>query len=134
MKLSDVKGDRVFDVIADIIDPIANIAEDENAVAMFKRERLPQGMTTKQFIIKRARKSVPVLLRSHKADIITILAAIEGVPSEEYVGVLNMVKLVHDCTELLTDDAFAELFISAQSGKEANSSGSAPESTEAQKQ
>ena len=26
MRLSDIKGERVFDVIADIIDPIANIA------------------------------------------------------------------------------------------------------------
>ena len=28
MKLSDIKGERTLDVIADIIDPIANIAED----------------------------------------------------------------------------------------------------------
>ena len=41
MKLSDIQGDRVFDVIADIIDPIANIAEDEKASAMFRREKLP---------------------------------------------------------------------------------------------
>ena len=38
MRLSDIKGDRVFDVIADIIDPIANIASDETASALFKRE------------------------------------------------------------------------------------------------
>lgn len=47
MKLSDIQGDRVFDVIADIIDPIANIAEDEKASAMFQREKLPEGMTGK---------------------------------------------------------------------------------------
>ena len=38
MKLSDVKGERTIEVIAEIIDPIANIAEDEEASAMFKRE------------------------------------------------------------------------------------------------
>ena len=63
MKLSDVKGDRVFDVIADIIDPIANIAEDEKASAMFRREKLPEGMTEKQFVTQRARKA-PILTPS----------------------------------------------------------------------
>lgn len=29
MKLSDVKGDRVIDVIADVIEPISNIAQDK---------------------------------------------------------------------------------------------------------
>ena len=131
MKLSDVKGERTIEVIAEIIDPIANIAEDEEASAMFKREKLPDGMTAKKFLMKRVRKSLPVLLKGHKADIIAILSAIEGVSAEEYNGSLNLVKLVKDCTELLTDEAFMELFISAQSE---NGSGSVRENIEDQKQ
>ena len=131
MKLSDIKGDRTLEVIAEIIDPIANIAEDEEASAMFTREKLPDGMTAKKFLMKRVRKSLPVLLKGHKADIIAILSAIEGVSAEEYSGALNLVKLVKDCTDLLTDEAFMELFISAQS--ETNS-GSAQESIEAPEQ
>ena len=50
MRLSDIQGERVFDVIADIIDPIANIAEDNAASALFKREKLPEGMTAKEFM------------------------------------------------------------------------------------
>ena len=117
MKLSDIHGERVFDVIADIIDPIANIAEDEKASAMFRREKTPEGMTVKEFAMQRARKALPALLKQHKGDIIDILSAIEGVSAE----------LMRDATELLTDEAFGELFISAQSGK---SSGSAQENTE----
>lgn len=127
MKLSDIQGERVFDVIADIIDPIANIAEDDAASALFKREKLPDGMTAKEFMTKRARKALPALLKGHKGDIIAILAAIEGVSAENYKGALNLVKLMRDATELLTDDAFTALFISAQSGK---SSGSAQENIE----
>ena len=112
MKLSDIHGERVFDVIADIIDPIANIAEDEKASAMFRREKIPEGMTAKEFAMQRARKALP---------------AIEGVSAEAYKGTLNLAKLMRDATELLTDEAFGELFISAQSGK---SSGSAQENTE----
>ena len=131
MKLSDVKGERTIEVIAEIIDPIANIAEDEEASAMFKRAKLPEGMTAKKFLMKRVRKSLPALLKGHKADIIAILSAIEGVSAEEYAGALNLVKLVKDCADLLTDEAFMQLFISAQSE---NSSGSVRENIEGQKQ
>ena len=131
MRPSNTKGDRTLGVIAEIIDPIANIAEDEEASAMFKREKLPDGMTAKKFLMKRVRKSLPVLLKGHKADIIAILSAIEGVSSEEYAGALNLVKLVKDCTDLLTDEAFTQLFISAQSETK---SGSARASIERQEQ
>lgn len=131
MKLSDIKGDRTLEVIAEIIDPIANIVEDDTASAMFRREKLPDGVTAKKFLLQRARKSLPVLLKGHKADIISILSSIEGVPSEEYAGALNLVKLLKDCTDLLTDETFSALFISAQSEKQ---SGSAPENTEAPEQ
>ncbi len=127
MRLSDIQGERVFDVIADIIDPIANIAEDDAASALFKREKLPEGMTAKEFMTQRARKALPALLKGHKDDIISILAAIEGVSMDAYKGALNLVKLMRDATELLTDEAFGALFLSAQSGK---SSGSAQENTE----
>ena len=126
MRLSDIKGDRVFDVIADIIDPIANIASDETASALFKREKLPEGTTVKSFLLERARKAVPALLRGHKSDIITVLATIEGVSSDDYRSSLTLAKLMQDTAELLTDEAFGELFISAQSG---TSSGSAQENT-----
>lgn len=125
MRLSDIKGERTLEVIADIIDPIANIAEDEEASALFKREKLPDGMTAKKFLLQRARKSAPALLKGHKEDIIAILAAIEGTTPDEYAGALNLVKLIKDTVDLLTDEAFGALFISAQSG---DSSGSAQES------
>lgn len=127
MRLSDIQGDRVFDVIADIIDPIANIAEDDAASALFKREKLPEGMTAKAFLLKRTRAAIPALLKGHKGDIISILATIEGSSAEKYKADLSLAKLMKDATELLTDEAFGELFLSAQSE---NSSGSAQENTE----
>ena len=128
MKLSDIKGERTLDVIADIIDPIANIAEDEEASNLFRKERLPEGTTKKSFLLQRARKAVPALLKGHKSDIISILSTIDGTTPEEYTASLNLVKLTKDAIDLITDEAFMTLFISAQSG---TSSGSAPESTKA---
>lgn len=127
MRLSDIKGERTLDVIAEIIDPIANIADDEEVSGLFKREKLPEGVTVKSFLLKRVRQHLPLLLKNHKGDIIAILSAIEGVDPAEYEGMLNLVKLVKDCTELLTDEAFEVLFISAQTGER---SGSAPVNTE----
>lgn len=130
MKLCDIKGERVLEVIADIIDPVSNIAEDDAAAALFRREKLPEGVTVKKFLTDRIRNAVPVILRDHKADIISILAAIGGVTPEEYAETLSIPKLMTDFIELMTDDCFTTLFISAQSGKP---SGSAPVSTQESK-
>lgn len=125
MRLSDVKGERTFDVIADIIDPIANIAEDKDAADLFTRQKLPDGMTANQFLLQRARKAVPALLKNHKADVIAILSTIEGVTTDEYCKELNLAKLFVDCVELITDQAFTAFFPSAQSREGETLSGSA---------
>lgn len=131
MKLSDIKGDRVLDVIADIIDPIANMVQDKDIAAMFKREAVPDGMEARDFFAKRMRKGLPVLLKSHKADIIAIMAAIEGVTPEQYAASLDFPKLFTDVMELVTDDAFLNFLSSSETGKGADASGSASASSKA---
>ena len=131
MRLSDIKGDRVFDVIADIIEPISNIAADETVSLLFKREKLPEGMSVKTFMLERVKKTVPTILKSYKDDIIKILSTIEGVSEDDYRASLTLAKLIQDVTELLTDKSFGELFISARGGI---SSGSAQENIEAPEQ
>lgn len=131
MKLSDIKGDRVLDVIADIIDPIANMVQDKDIAAMFKREAVPDGMEARDFFAKRMCKGLPVLLKSHKADIIAIMAAIEGVTPEQYTASLDFPKLFTDVMELVTDDAFLNFLSSSETGKGADAPGSASASSEA---
>lgn len=126
MKMSEIKGERVLEVIADVIGPIANIAEDKAASALFRREKLPEGVTAKKFLLDRARKAAPALLKDHKGDVIAILAAISGVSPEEYAESMSIPKLLTDFIELMTDDCFGELFISARSKAP---SGSAQENT-----
>lgn len=96
MKLSDIKGERVIDVIADIIEPVYNIAADEEAA------KLLEGITgehAEQALLKAA----PKLLKAHKADVIAILAAIEGVSAEEYAGKMTMGGLLASLVEAVTD-------------------------------
>ena len=125
MKLSDIKGDRVLDVIADIIDPIANMVQDKDVAAMFKREAVPDGMDARDFFAKRMRKGLPVLLKGHKADIIAIMAAIDGVTPGQYTESLDFPKLFTDVMELVTDDAFLDFLSSSETGKGADAPGSA---------
>lgn len=110
MKLSEVKGERVFTVIADIIEPIASIALDDDAAKLFKREAVPEGLTPWQFFLTRVRESLPVLVRTHKDDLCTILAAIGGVTVDEYVEGLSLDKFMADIIELLTDGDFRGFF------------------------
>lgn len=130
MKLSDIKGDRVLDVIADIIDPIANMVQDKDVAAMFKCEAVPDGMEARDFFAKRMCKGLPVLLKGHKSDIIAILATIEGVAPEQYAASLNLAKLFTDVMELLTDDAFVNFLSSSETETAASALGSASASFE----
>lgn len=110
MKLSDIKGDRVFDVIADIIDPICNIASDKNASDLFRRETPPDGMDARDFAAMKVRKAVPALMRGHKADLVAIFAAINGVTPKEYAETVTMASLLKDVTEMLTDSELMAFF------------------------
>lgn len=130
MKLSDIKGDRVLDVIADTIDPIANIVQDKDVAAMFERKAVPEGMDARDFFAKRMRKGLPILLKSHKADIIAVMAAIEGVTPEQYAESLDLPKLFTDVMELVTDNAFLDFLSSPETGKGADAPGAASESFE----
>lgn len=125
MKLSDVRGDRTLDVIADLIDPIAEIASDEEAVALFRREKVPEGVEPRDFFVRRARKAAPALLKGHKRQMIQILATIEGTDPADYAESLNLAKLLRDLVELLTDEEFVAFLSPSETGTEGAAPGSA---------
>lgn len=127
MKFSEIKNERVFSAISEIIPPICSIAKDKNAMALFRKKVLSEGENIREAAIERISSTVPELLKEHKGEIITILAAIEGVTPAEYTESLNIVKLINDVIELLSDKAFMTLFTSAQAGNAVY--GSALEST-----
>lgn len=96
MRLSDIKGDRTLEVIAEVIDPICNIAEDDEAMSMVPAGEAAGRHGAEEVPAGPARKSLPVLLKHHKGDIIAILSSIDGVSPERYQGALNLVKLFKD--------------------------------------
>ncbi len=116
MRLSDVKGERTFEVIADIIEPVYRIAQDEAAVEMLSPKPCPEGEDPKRFMARRLVAGVPALLRSHKGDLVAIMAAIEGEDAEEYAASLDLAKLVASLTELVSDPALMGFLASAAGG------------------
>lgn len=114
MKLSDIKGADVFDVIADCIVPITNIAADEKAMALFKKQVVPEGTDVRAVAIKRLAAGVPPLMRDHKDDLVAILAAVNLTPVDEYAKELTLGKLITDLADLIGDPMFADFFTSAE--------------------
>ena len=110
MKLSEIKGERVFDVIAELIEPVATIAQDKEASRLFKKENLPKGMTARDFAIEKIKDCMPKLIKNHKDELCAILGAIEGVSKEEYAENVTMMRLMKDIIELLNDDEFTAFF------------------------
>lgn len=116
MRLSDVKGERTFEVIADIIEPVYRIAQDEAAVEMLSPKPCPEGEDPKKFMARRLVAGVPALLRSHKGDLVAIMAAIEGEDVEEYAASLDLAKLATSLAELVSDPALMGFLANAAGG------------------
>lgn len=104
MRLSEVKGERVIDVLADLVEPLANIAEDDELAELFSASELPKGLPPRKFLARRLRKAMPRLLRGHKSDLVAIMAAVEGQDPKEYAEQMTMATLVKGVYEILTDD------------------------------
>lgn len=127
MRLSDVKGERTFEVIADIIEPIATIAEDERVAELFSGQRPKEGQTAGQAFMQRLRTVVPVLCKEHRDEVVAVLAAIGGTTPKEYLDGCSMATLAKDVFELMTDEDFLG-FLSSDETE--GGSGTSQESTE----
>jgi hypothetical protein len=109
MKLSDVKGDRVLDVLADLIAPVTNIAVDDKAAAIFKKAVVPEK-EKKNTVIKRLKENLPALIKGHKEDLIEIMCIISDQSKDEYMASLTLASFTKDLIDLITDQEFQRLF------------------------
>ena len=110
MKLSEIKGDRAIDVIAEILEPIGVIMDDEQAKKIFDKKNTENKL-----------KLISPVLKKYKNEVYSILATIEGVPVEEYIKSTSLFKIFSDFSDLLSDMASQSLFISAKATQEKKS-------------
>lgn len=119
MKLSDYKGDRALDILADIIEPAAAILADNEVRAVFESGR-PKL------------QAVKAMIKSHKKEVTEILAAFDGEDPETYKpGLFTLpIRLI----EILNDPDLLAFF--EQQGQITTSafSGSATVNTQAEKE
>lgn len=115
MKLSNYKNEAALDLLADIIDPVSIIMQDQDFV------KLARAKDTKKIQI------IQFMLKQHKKEIVEIFAICDGVPVSEYQGtVLSMTK---GLIELLNDEELIDFFTSQGLLKDILSSGPATETT-----
>ena len=100
MKLSDIKGERTLEVVADIIEPLTCIATDEEVRAALS------GCNDRAKAVKGIGKVAATIAKKHSDEAIEILAAIEGVEPDEYAASLSLGKLVRDILDLMSDEEF----------------------------
>lgn len=110
-KLSEIKGEDALDVLADVLDPIMDIATDEEFVKVIRSG-------DKKGAIKN-------LLKSHKKEVLEVMAILEGESPETYEPPL--LKLPSMLLELFNDPELVSLFLSPD---QVTSSGSATASIE----
>ena len=113
MKLSDIKGERAIEVIADLIEPIANIATDKECSDLFSVKPVKgeeKNVTAKKHLVKK----VPSLLKTHKHDVIKIIATLDG----KSVDDMNVFSITAALIGFVQDEALIELFTSAARGVE----------------
>lgn len=107
MGLGDIRGEDCFEILADIMEPAMRIAQDEDAKALFSvnKER-PENMTAQEYGVKLMGDHFPGLIKRNKDSFSQILAAVNGVPLDEYLENLSFTKLVSDIMKLIQDPAF----------------------------
>lgn len=97
-KLSEIRDGDAIELLADLIDPISEIASDESARE--EMMKLGKGAAPMELI--------KPLLKNHKESILKILAIMEGVPYEEYH--CNAITLPLRLIEILNDKELINLF------------------------
>ena len=110
MKLSEYQGEAALDLLADLIEPAGEIMSDKEIGDAFKENRF---------------KAIGIAIRNHKKAVIQIMAAMDGVPVDEYK--CNVFTLPVKILELLNDPDLVQLFTYQGQTGDANSSGSASE-------
>ena len=114
-KLSEYKDGEAPDLLADLLEPATEILADEEV-----GEALREG---------KRMTAIKAVMKRHKPQVMAILAAMEGVPAEDYH--CNVLTVPMRLIEILNDRDLLAVFTSqAQEMMSATSSGPVMESIE----
>lgn len=99
-KLSEYKDEEALDLLADIVEPITNIWQDEAVKQAFKAEK--KG---------RIPRMIKAIIKGHKPEVIEIMARLDGIDVKDYH--CNILTLPGAIMDILRDDDLLDFFLNA---------------------
>lgn len=112
-RLSEYKDEDALDLLADILSPTVEIMQDEAVQKFFNKG--DKNMTVADV--------VTLVIKTHKKAVMQIMAALEGVPSEEYH--CNIFTLPAQLMQVVNDPDLRAFFALQGQTDSASTSGSA---------
>ena len=112
MKLREMTNEQAMNTVANLIDPVCEIASRELLIMLSRKD---------------FRGAVKKLLREHQGAVIAILAELDGVPVEKYR--FNPIVVFTKALAILDDPDVVQLFTSQLRKAGAGSSGDASAGT-----
>lgn len=108
MKLSEIKGEKAIEIIADLIEPVAEIASSKEIKNIFPI--VPKGEETPEEAALRAiKKEIPNIVKCNSKEVAKII----GILEEEDPEKLSLAQIMKGLSEMISDKAFIQLFSSA---------------------
>jgi hypothetical protein len=112
MKFSQLTTDKALDVLCEITPYIANIATDDELMAVIGKAVKREGMTRAGVLLlgaEKLTKMVPVLLKTHRDDVYGVVAAVNGKTVDE-IREQNFIKTTAQIVEVIKDKELLDFF------------------------
>lgn len=119
MRLSELTAEQGLEVIANSLEYIGNIADDDTALKLCQ-ELVPREGEKYIKVFARGAKTAPKLLKTHKDDVIGILAAFELQTVEEYKKKHKLMDVIKDMVNLVNEPEVRQLFSQRQQAQQKN--------------
>lgn len=116
-RLSDYKNEAALDLLVEIMEPAAELMSDSDAVGLLYSKKPGDRM-----------KGVTQMIKGHKGAVISILAALDGVPVDQYE--CGFFTLPTRLLEVLNDKELLTFFMDQQTESSEKSLSSAMENIE----
>jgi hypothetical protein len=112
MKISDIRGEAVVDVVADLIPPVTHIMTDPALRDLFAPRTVEEGEDREKVAVDRLLSGVPDIIKTHKGDVVAILAAVNGEDVETFAEHMSIYTLIQGVSEIFTDEELLGFFAS----------------------
>lgn len=119
MKLSELTAEQGLEAIANSLEHIGNIADDDDALSLCQK-LVPQEGEKYIKVFARGAKTAPRLLKTHKDDVIGILAAFELQSVEEYKKKHKLMDIIKGMVDLINEPEVRQLFSQRQQAQQKN--------------